>query len=337
VTSPQVALRRHPPYPRALRTGSSPGFSNASNNQQDLGLALHALILDQSLGDKLYEKANGNGIAMLVLIEAHIRNNMHGSQAILTSNFARLQLLRKTFPISSPNSAHTFKEWLCDFREIASLVPHAASSSDLHTTLTEFVARFPDKHRSDIAQQIKIYKSNRKSRTGDCDLSSDDEEASCSAKRAPRLPLPRHPQRPARQGQGRARGHYRGGPPPTPRLASRKKASPSEMDKLIKQIASLKAQLQAPPTSAPAGTPVRALAVAPEHPAPPRHAAKPRPNPKLANYRDFVLTPTMRNCSNCNEHHLDQDCPNRPPPEPLRAPATAAGAGTADPPKVRAP
>ena len=89
------------------------------------------------------------------------------------------------------------------------------------------------------------------------------------------------------------------------------------MDKLIKQIASLKAQLQAPPASAPAGTPVRALAVAPEQPAPPR--AKPRPNSKLANYRDFVLTPAMRNCSNCNERHLDRDCPNRPPPEPLRA------------------
>jgi len=81
--------------------------------QQDLGLALHALILDQSLGYKLYEKANGNGIAMFVLIEAHIRNNMHGSQAVLTSNFARLQLLGKTFPISSPNSAHTFKECHC--------------------------------------------------------------------------------------------------------------------------------------------------------------------------------------------------------------------------------
>ena len=44
----------------------------------------------------------------------------------------------------------------------------------------------------------------------------------------------------------------------------------------------------------------------------------------------------MRNCSNCNERHLDRDCPNRPPTEPLRAPATAAGAGTADPPKQRA-
>ena len=93
--------------------------------QQDLGLALHALILDQSLGDKLYETANGNGIAMLVLIEAHIRNNMHSSQAILTCNFARLQLLGKTFLIASPNSAHSFKEWLRDLKEIASLVPHA--------------------------------------------------------------------------------------------------------------------------------------------------------------------------------------------------------------------
>jgi len=151
--------------------------------QQDLGLALHALILNQSLGNKLYKKANGNGIAMLVLIEAHIRSNMHGIQAVLTSNFARLQLLGKTFPISSPNSAHTFKEWLRDFREITSLVPHANESADLHTTLTEFVARFPDKHRSDIAQQMKIYKSNHKSRTRTAsDLSSDDEEASCSAK-----------------------------------------------------------------------------------------------------------------------------------------------------------
>ena len=43
--------------------------------QQDLGLALHALILDQSLGDRLYKTAHGNGIDMLVLIEAHIRNN----------------------------------------------------------------------------------------------------------------------------------------------------------------------------------------------------------------------------------------------------------------------
>ena len=95
--------------------------------QQDLGLALHALILNQSLGDnKLYEAANGNGIAMLVLIEAHIRNNMHSSQAILTCNFARLQLLGKTFPIASPNSAYTFKEWLRDFKEVASLVPHAS-------------------------------------------------------------------------------------------------------------------------------------------------------------------------------------------------------------------
>jgi len=304
--------------------------------QQDLGLALHALILDQSLGDKLYEKANGNGIAMLVLIEAHIRNNMHGSQAVLTSNFARLQLLGKTFPISSPNSAHTFKEWLRDFREIANLVPHATESADLHTTLTEFVARFPDKHRSDIAQQMKIYKSNRKSRTGDCDLSSDDEEASCSAKQL--LDYLCHDIHSALRVKDKAAREVTTAE--ALRLSSaslEKKAAPSEMDKLIKQIASLKAQLQAPPASAPAGTPVRALAVAPEQPAPPRHAAKPRPNPKLANYRDFVLTPTMRNCSNCNERHLDRDCPNRPPPEPLRAPATAAGAGTADPPKVRAP
>ena len=72
--------------------------------QQDLGLALHALILNQSLGDKLYEKANGNGIAMLVLIKAHIRNNMHGIQAVLTSNFACLQLLGKTFPICLPTA-----------------------------------------------------------------------------------------------------------------------------------------------------------------------------------------------------------------------------------------
>jgi len=63
---------------------------------------------------------------MLVLIEAHIRNNMHSSQAILTCNFARLQLLGKTFPIASPNSAYTFKEWLRDFKEVASLVPHAS-------------------------------------------------------------------------------------------------------------------------------------------------------------------------------------------------------------------
>ena len=42
----------------------------------------------------------------------------------------------------------------------------------------------------------------------------------------------------------------------------------------------------------------------------------------------------MCNCSNCNERHLDRDCPNRPPPEPLCAPATAAGAGTADPPQA---
>jgi len=45
------------------------------------------------------------------------------------------------------------------------------------------MSRFPDKHKSDIPQQMKIcYKSNRKSRlrTGDCDLSSNDEETSCS-------------------------------------------------------------------------------------------------------------------------------------------------------------
>jgi len=44
------------------------------------------------------------------------------------------------------------------------------------------VSRFPDKHKSDITQQMKIYKSNRKSRTGDCNLSSDNEETSCPAK-----------------------------------------------------------------------------------------------------------------------------------------------------------
>jgi len=263
---------------------------------------------------------------MLVLIEAHIRNKMHSSQAILTCNFARLQLLGKTFPIASPNSAHTFKEWLRDFKEIASLVPHATESADLHTTLTEFVARFPDKHRSDITQQMKIFKSNRKSRTGDCDLSSDDEEASCSAKQL--LDYLCHDIHSALRVKDKAAREVTTAE--ALRLSSaslEKKATPSEMDKLIKQIASLKAQLQAPP----------APAAAPEQPAPPRHAAKPRPKNALANYRDFVLTPAMRNCSNCNERHLDRDCPNRPPPEPLRAPATAAGAGTADPPKVRAP
>jgi len=305
--------------------------------QQDLGLALHALILNQSLGDKLYEAANGNGIAMLVLIEAHIRNNMHSSQAILTcNNFAHLQLLGKTFPIASPNSAHTFKEWLRDFKEIASRVPHATESADLHHTLTEFVALFPDKHRSDITQQMKIYKSNHKSRTGDCDLSSDDEEASCSAKQL--LDYLCHDIHSALRVKDKAAREVTTAE--ALRLSSaslEKKATPSEIDKLIKQIASLKAQLQAPPAPAPAGTPVRALAAAPEQPAPPRHAAKPWPKNALANYRDFVLTPAMRNCSNCNERHLDRDCPNRPPPEPLRALATAAGAGTADPPKVRAP
>jgi len=244
--------------------------------QQDLGLALHALILDQSLGDKLYEAANGNGIAMLILIEAHIRNNMHSSQglAILTCNFARLQLLGKTFPIASPNSAHTFKEWLRDFKEIASLVPHATESADLHTTLTEFVARFPDKHQSDIAQQMKIYKSNRKSRTGDCDLSSDDEEAcSCSAKQL--LDYLCHDIHSALRVKDKAAREVTTAE--ALRLSSaslEKKATPSEMDKLIKQIASLKAQLQAPPAPAPAGTPVQALAAAPEQPAPPRHAAR---------------------------------------------------------------
>jgi len=215
-------------------------------------------------------------------------------------------------------------------------VPHAASSSDLHTTLTEFVARFPDKHRSDIAKQMKIYKSNRKSRTGDCNLSSDDEEASCSAKQL--LDYLCHDIHSALRVKDKAAREVTTAE--ALRLSSanlEKKAAPSEMDKLIKQIASLKAQLQAPPASVPAGTPVRALAVAPEHPAPPRPTAKPQPNSKANYSRDFVLTPAMRNCSNCNERHLDRDCPNRPPPEPLRAPATAAGAGTADPPKVRAP
>ena len=215
-------------------------------------------------------------------------------------------------------------------------MPHAASSSDLHTTLTEFVARFPDKHRSDIAKQMKIYKSNRKSRTGDCNLSSDDEEASCSAKQL--LDYLCHDIHSALRVKDKAAREVTTAE--ALRLSSanlEKKAAPSEMDKLIKQIASLKAQLQAPPASVPAGTPVRALAVAPEHPAPPRPTAKPQPNSKANYSRDFVLTPAMRNCSNCNERHLDRDCPNRPPPEPLRAPATAAGAGTADPPKVRAP
>ena len=79
---------------------------------------------------------------------------------------------------------------------------------------------------------------------------------------------------------------------------------------------------------------MRALTAAPEQPVPPRYAAKPRP--AHVNYRDFVITSNMRNCSHCNERHLDRDCPNRPPPEPIRAPATAASAGTADPPKQRA-
>jgi len=198
------------------------------------------------------------------------------------------------------------------------------------------VARFPDKHKSDITQQMKIYKSKRKSRTGDCDLSSDNEEASCSAKQL--LDYLCHDIHSALRVKDKAAREVTTAE--ALRLSSaslEKKATPSEMDKLIKQIASLKAQLQAPPAPAPAGTPVRALVAAPEQPAPPRHAAKPRPKKALANYRDFVLTPAMRNCSNCNERYLDRDRPNRPPPEPLRAPATAAGAGTADPPKVRAP
>ena len=129
--------------------------------QQDHGLALHALILDQSLGDKLYETAKGNDIKMFILMEGHICNNMHGTQAILTCNFARLQLLGKYFPIASPNSAHTFKEWLRNFKEIARLVPHATESADLHHTLTEILSRLPDKQTSDVTQQMKIYKSNR--------------------------------------------------------------------------------------------------------------------------------------------------------------------------------
>jgi len=220
-------------------------------------------MLDQSLGDKLYKTAHGNGIAMLVLIEAHIRNNMHSSQAIRTCNFARLQLLGKTFPIASPNSAHTFKEWLRDFKEIAtSLVPlphpHATESADLHHTLTEFVSRFPDKHKSDITQQMKIYKSNRKSshRTGDCNLSSDDEETSCcSAKQL--LDYLCHDIHSALRVKDKAAREVTTAE--AFRLSSaslKKKATPSEMDKLIKQIASLKAQLQAPPAPAPAGTPV---------------------------------------------------------------------------------
>ena len=160
-------------------------------------------------------------------------------------------------------------------------MPHATESADLHTTLTEFVARFPDKHRSDIAQQMKIYKSNRKSRTGDCDLSSDDEEASCSAKQL--LDYLCHDIHSALRVKDKAAREVTTAE--ALRLSSaslEKKAAPSEVDKLIKQIASLKAQLQAAPASAPAGTPVRALAVAPEQPEPPR--ARPRPNSKLATY-----------------------------------------------------
>jgi len=277
---------------------------------------------------------------MLVLIEIHIRNNMHSTQAILTCNFARLQLLGKSFPIASPNSAHTFKKWLHDFKEIANLVPHAIESADLHHTLTEFVSsRFPDKHKSDITQRMKIYKSNHKLSlwTGNCNLSSDDEETSYSAKQKQLLNYLCHDIHSALRVKDKAARKVTTAE--ALRLSSanlKKKAAPSEMDQLIKQIASLKAQLQAPPAPAPAGTPVRALAAAPEQPVPPRYAAKPRPKNAYANYRDFVLTPTMRNCSNCNERHLDRDCPNRPPPKPLRAPATAAGAGTADPPKQRA-
>jgi len=216
--------------------------------QQDLGLALHALILDQSLGDKLYETAHGNGITMLVLIEAHIRNNMHSTQAILTCNFARFQLLGKSFLIASPNSAHTFKEWLRDFKEIASLVPHATESADLHHTLTEFVLRFPDKHKSDITQQMKIYKSNCKSshRTGDCDLSSDNnEETSCSAKQL--LGYLCHDIHSALRVKDKAAREVTTAE--ALRLSSanlEKKVAPSVMDKLIKQIASLKAQAPSP-------------------------------------------------------------------------------------------
>jgi len=113
------------------------------------------------------------------------------------------------------------------------------------------------------------------------------------------------------------------------------------MDKLIKQIASLKAQLQAPPAPAPAGTPVRALAAAPEQPAPPRHAAKPRPkNALAANYRDFVLTPACATAPTATSaiwtataptgHHPSHCAPQ--PPRPAPAPRTLPKCAHRDPP-----
>jgi len=78
--------------------------------QRELALAIHRVITDSTLADKLHDAAVGRGPAMLVLIQDFVGAHMTGIQATLTANFARSQVINALIDPTSSNCAYAFLE-----------------------------------------------------------------------------------------------------------------------------------------------------------------------------------------------------------------------------------
>jgi len=105
--------------------------------QRDLASALHRIIEDSHLADKIYDSM-GLGFAMLVSIEKFIIAHMASPQAKTTANFARSrsmsQILDTPLLHTSSNCAHTFNDSVSRYLEVAGLCARLCTDADLLTS-----------------------------------------------------------------------------------------------------------------------------------------------------------------------------------------------------------
>jgi len=176
---PPGAQRDLPP-PRARRRPTLNGYSDGlpagsqykveawllQQVQRDLARALHRIIQDNHLADKLYDNANGLGFAMLVLIEKFAITHMVGPQASLTNNFARAQILGTPLLYASSNCTTAPTRSTTSSRNTWRLPTSVRLCAPTPTILTTmfylFLDRLPNKFGSELRNQIQMYKPSRR-------------------------------------------------------------------------------------------------------------------------------------------------------------------------------
>ena len=131
--------------------------------QRELALALRRIIAYSILADKLFNAADGQCPAMLVVIQDFISAHMTGMQATLTANLARSQVIHAPIDPASSNCAHAFLKVVSKYFEISRLCPVQCSDADLAITLGSFLNKLPDKFGAGLRFQIQMYKANRES------------------------------------------------------------------------------------------------------------------------------------------------------------------------------